>query len=145
MKRNTSIHEYKDFDFQSLTKPEWYVASIEKLKGRCIWCGKKLPKRKRRYCSDICRRESWHSIHDLRVTSLRRYIHQRDKFECQKCGKHFSFFTPAGAELTYHSGHVHHIIPLYKGGADSHENMTLLCKECHKDKHRKYNESKKEI
>lgn len=137
MKRINSIHKFNDFNFQNIKKPKWYIKSIQKLKGKCIYCGIDLPKRKRKYCSSECKWKSSHSINDLNVTSLRRYIHQKDNFECQKCGEHFSDITPAGAELTYHWGEVHHIIPLFKGGIDHYSNMILLCNKCHKKIHKK--------
>ena len=118
--------------------PDWYIESTEKLKGFCLYCGKKLQDKRRRYCQtkdenlithkDRC----WCAVNDLHVTPVRRMVHRIFKFECQDCHKHFSYFTPAGAELPTHSGENHHNIPLKDGGADSIENMILLCKECHK-------------
>lgn len=121
--------------------PEWYINSTEKLKGYCLWCGKKLPNKRYHYCppknehefpthKDNCRC----AVHDQRVNPIRRFVHKKFKFECQKCGKHFSYFTPAGAELPVHGGEVHHVISLKNGGEDSIENMTLLCEKHHKEK-----------
>lgn len=120
--------------------PSWYIESINKLKGFCLWCGKRLEDKRRVYCKpkdkwelsckDYCRC----AVHDLQVTSIRRYVHKLFNFECQnkRCGKHFSFKTPAGAELPVHSGEVHHVKALKNNGLDSIENMTLLCGKCHK-------------
>ena len=120
--------------------PEWYINSIEKLKGYCLWCGKKLPNKRYHYCPPKDEHEYSHkdrcrcAVHDLRVTPVRRFVHQKFKFECQECGKHFPYFTPAGAELPVHGGEVHHSTPLKDGGEDSIENMELLCEKHHKEK-----------
>jgi len=121
--------------------PEWYINSTNKLKGYCLWCGKELPNRRRHYCKpkdefefpthkDKCHCAS----HDLGVSPIRRLVHRLYKFECQECGKHFSYFTPAGAELPIHSGENHHKIALKDGGEDIIDNMILLCKKHHKEK-----------
>ena len=145
MKRKTRLEEFEIKDIPFLGWPGWYLESIDKLKGRCLWCGKNLEDKRRMYCKpkdkwelsckDYCRC----AVHDLQVTSIRRYIHKLFNFECQnkKCRIHFSFKTPAGAELPRHAGEVHHKVALKDGGEDSVENMTLLCKKCHKLKRRK--------
>ena len=121
--------------------PSWYIESTNKLKGFCLWCGKKLKDKRRRYCRPrnenefpTCKDRCRCAPYDLRVSPIRRYVHKLFNFECQnkRCGKHFSFKTPAGAQLPVHSGEVHHVNPLKKHGLDSIENMTLLCKKCHK-------------
>ena len=129
--------------------PKWYLDSIERLKGKCLWCGKELENRRRKYCKpkdefefpthkDKCRCAS----HDLGVSPIRRLVHQIYKYECQECHKHFSYFTPAGAELPVHGGENHHKIALKDGGEDSVENMILLCEKCHKNKTYKKKEVK---
>ncbi len=139
MKRITSAHEMNIPSAVFLSAwPEWYMESIRSLKGRCVYCGKTLPKRKRSYCDWECKIMASCASSDLRVTSLRRYIHRWFKFECQDCGKHFSFTTPAGAELPVHAGEVHHIYPLEFGGIDAFENLILLCGTCHKKRHKKH-------
>ena len=120
--------------------PKWYINSIEKLKGYCLWCGKELPNKRYHYCPQEdkwefgCKDRCHCAVHDLRVNPIRRFVHQKFNFECQECGEHFSYFTPAGAELPVHWGEVHHVIPLKDGGEDSIGNMTLLCKKHHKEK-----------
>lgn len=145
MKRKTRLDEFGIRGVPLLEMPDWYLESLDKLKGRCLWCGKKLEDKRRVYCEskdkqgfihkDYCRC----AIHDLQVTPIRRYIHKIFYFECQnkKCMIHFSFKTPAGAELPVHGGEVHHKVALKDGGEDSVENMTLLCKKCHKEKRKK--------
>lgn len=145
MKRKTRLDEFESKDILVLGWPDWYLESIDKLKGRCLWCGKNLEDRRRAYCKpkdkwelsckDYCRC----AVQDLQVTPIRRYIHKLYNFECQnkKCGKHFSYFTPAKAELPVHRGEVHHKIALQDGGEDSIKNMTLVCGSCHKLKRSK--------
>jgi len=128
-------------DIPVLDWPEWYIDSIGKLKGQCLWCGKKLPNRRRHYCKSkdefefpTCKDKCRCAAHDLRVSPIRRLIHKMYDFECQECGEHFSYFTPAGAELPVHGGENHHIVALKDGGKDIVGNMILLCKKHHKEK-----------
>jgi 5-methylcytosine-specific restriction endonuclease McrA len=95
--------------------------------GRCWWCGGAFPdKRKRRYCSAVCRRKyeesfywSWASVAAIR----------RARYRCKECG------IKGKRRL-----HVHHIIPL--NGTDRivnalnrRENLVVLCRKCHQRKH----------
>lgn len=151
MERKTRLDEFDIKVIPFVEWPTWYIESIEKLKGYCLWCGKKLEDKRRNYCKpkdkwelsckDFCRC----AVHDLRVTSIRRLVHKLGNFECKNknCKKHFSFMTPAGAELPIHGGEVHHVVALKDNGLDSIENMTLLCKECHKEKTYSSNSTKR--
>lgn len=47
----------------------------------------------------------------------------RDNFRCMKCG-------------TSSSLHVHHIIPVAKGGLSIQANLVTLCARCHSSKHK---------
>ena len=142
-KRHYSIHKIpnvpigNDGFFITKSRPDWYIDSKKRLKGFCLYCGCELPKRKRSYCSDDCKWNCKCAIGDLQVTSLRRYVHQFFIFECQDCGCHFSRLTPAKIELPEHWGEVHHKIPLEYGGSDTFDNLILLCKDCHKLRHKK--------
>ena len=139
MRRGYTLNQIGIKDISYPDWPDWYIESMEKLKGHCLYCGKKLIDKRRKYCSPKDENEfpthkdnCWCATNDLRVTPVRRMVHRIFKFECQECGKHFSYKTPAGAELPIHGGENHHVIPLKDGGKDSIENMTLLCKDCHK-------------
>ena len=59
------------------------------------------------------------------LTKIRERIIVRDGAACTKCG-----FMPAN--LSYLE--VDHIVPLFKGGAESDENRACLCRRCHKEK-----------
>lgn len=58
-----------------------------------------------------------------RSSKLRRETIIRDNCCCQKCG--------SGIELVRLE--VHHIVPLYLGGADDLANLVALCERCHKE------------
>lgn len=54
----------------------------------------------------------------------RQYIAEINEYSCQKCRrKGFLGF------------HVHHILPLSKGGTNSLENLAYLCQRCHENEH----------
>jgi len=52
----------------------------------------------------------------------REQVITRDGFICQECGDN-------------HNLHLHHLIPLSKGGSNKIENLKLLCSFCHSAKH----------
>lgn len=55
------------------------------------------------------------------------FIKKRDDYTCTTCGKKFPACSPYL--------HVHHIIPLSKGGTNEASNLTTLCYQCHVDNH----------
>ncbi|BCL39052.1 HNH endonuclease [Nostoc sp. MS1] len=55
---------------------------------------------------------------------VRQYIFQRDKFQCQSCGK-----TGLETDLT-----IDHIIPLARGGKNDMSNLHTLCFSCNRRK-----------
>ncbi|MDJ0616845.1 MAG: HNH endonuclease [Calothrix sp. MO_192.B10] len=56
--------------------------------------------------------------------SVREYVYQRDKYQCQSCGK-----THTETQLT-----IDHIIPLARGGANDISNLQTLCFPCNRQK-----------
>ena len=56
--------------------------------------------------------------------SVRQYIYQRDKFQCQSCGQ-----TQIETKLN-----IDHIIPLAKGGSNDMSNLQTLCQTCNQNK-----------
>lgn len=54
-------------------------------------------------------------------------VKRRDEYTCQKCGRQFP---PFSSFL-----HVHHILELSRGGNNTPENLTTLCRDCHTDHH----------
>jgi len=57
-------------------------------------------------------------------SEVRKYVYQRDKFQCQSCGKKIEE-TPLN---------VDHIIPLAKGGSNDISNLQTLCRLCNQKK-----------
>ena len=55
---------------------------------------------------------------------VRKYVFQRDKYQCQSCGK-----TKLETQLT-----IDHIIPLARGGSNDISNLHTLCFTCNQKK-----------
>jgi len=55
---------------------------------------------------------------------VRKYVFQRDKYQCQSCGK-----TTGETDLT-----IDHIIPLSRGGQNDISNLQTLCLKCNQKK-----------
>jgi len=51
---------------------------------------------------------------------VKKYVFQRDKYQCQSCGK-----TALETDLT-----IDHIIPLSRGGQNDISNLQTLCNTC---------------
>jgi len=97
----------------------------------CLWCGKPLPKRRRKYCSDECAYEySIHNIKPLWWQCARAVALERADYKCEKCER-------AGRL------EVHHIEPLarfedrWNSPKNRQDNLMVLCCACHEDAHRK--------
>ena len=63
------------------------------------------------------------SRHHRRLSSahserLARLCKRRDDFKCRQCGQRGRL-------------EAHHIVPLWKGGADTIDNLLTLCRNCH--------------
>lgn len=123
--------------------PEWYTESKKRNHGKCLWCGEKLLNASQRYCktgkgigADCKRRVMWTGwvSYNLRVTSLRRFMHKWFNFECCNCRAHASETTPAGVELPVIAFQVDHHLALVLGGQDEFDNLRLLCGPCHTQK-----------
>ncbi|MCG8643858.1 MAG: HNH endonuclease [Desulfobacterales bacterium] len=61
----------------------------------------------------------------------------RDGYKCTKCGY------PDGFKRKSRDLHVHHIVPLYKGGSNSLKNLTTLCHICHRNIDKKHSRIRK--
>ena len=53
---------------------------------------------------------------------IRTQVLSRDNYKCGNCG-------------SSHNLHVHHIVPLSKGGTNNLSNLKTLCEDCHKSLH----------
>ncbi|WP_144875401.1 HNH endonuclease [Hyella patelloides] len=56
--------------------------------------------------------------------SVRKYVYQRDNYQCQSCGK-----TKQETKLN-----IDHIIPLATGGSNDISNLQTLCSQCNQVK-----------
>ncbi|MGL5034334.1 MAG: HNH endonuclease [Microcystaceae cyanobacterium] len=56
--------------------------------------------------------------------SVRNYVYQRDRHQCQGCGQ-----THLETQLN-----IDHIIPLAKGGSNDISNLQTLCQSCNQRK-----------
>ena len=75
---------------------------------------------------------------------LKREIHQRDQFICQKCGKKsekndvFAFEYKISSYNNKRYGtirfEVDHILPRHLGGTNDKNNLQLLCRKCNRSK-----------
>ena len=98
----------------------------------CIICGRELPKRRRKYCSDACF-SSWFKSAARDWNILREDVLKRDKNECQNCGSKDSLV-------------VHHVVPVAWGGREFKEsNCITLCHRCHMAAHSNTNALKKAL
>lgn len=80
-------------------------------------------------------------------TTRRIYVFHRDKYLCQICGKselqanHVSYNDMRWEHLLVMSGekrtglHVHHKLPISRGGSNDLSNLITLCQNCHEDQH----------
>ena len=111
----------RGFKFEKAHKP-----APNHPKGTCRYCGKPLPPGQKKWCSKYgsCSRDYyyWHRDHKIYWKDVAGVALRRDNHKCTECG--------ASAE------DVHHIIPIYKGGDEFDiDNITSLCKSCHKRRH----------
>lgn len=107
-------------------------AKLEKKakKGFCIICSKKLPKFRRKYCSDKCL-NGWIKQFNppFLWNEIRNKVFKRDKFTCVKCGRNEK-------ELVNHYRYnrmiiADHIVPIALGGDEwDMKNIQTLCAEC---------------
>ena len=124
-------------------------------KGFCKWCGGKLPKYSRVWCSDECRGEAY-----VRMGFFIHKLLARDKGFCVKCGidtvwlaeqikqikrTNRKTYPISDAEfrqsfgpwwtVNYRYWEADHIVPVYEGGGCCGlDNYQTLCLRCHKEK-----------
>lgn len=133
-RRYMTRNELGDFDALLRLAPE----------GRCQWCGRELPNRRRRLCSEkdaeargddhtkyysMCAwsyTQLWYTI-----PRFRRVVLIRDNFTCQGCGARPTFTNEHGIVVPdLGQLHVDHITPFSKGGETKLENLQVLCAKC---------------
>jgi len=94
--------------------------------GVCALCGKDLPPRRRKWCSDDCAinydRQRGFSY---RWAALEANRKKHGHLACDKCSNPIEFESDAVAD---------HIKPLYQGGDHSVANLQILCPVCNREK-----------
>jgi 5-methylcytosine-specific restriction endonuclease McrA len=95
----------------------------------CLWCGGKLPKRRRKYCCDDCAHLYFiNKIAPLWWSNAREVALERAGNKCEECG---------GTEKL----EVHHIELLSPGESyhnspkNKQDNLKVLCRQCHEKAH----------
>jgi 5-methylcytosine-specific restriction endonuclease McrA len=66
------------------------------------------------------------NLYPLNWNNLRWALFKKYNYTCQKCGAY------AKGRL-----HLHHIIPITRGGSSGEDNLLVLCDECHFNIHKK--------
>jgi 5-methylcytosine-specific restriction endonuclease McrA len=61
-------------------------------------------------------------------------IYSRDRKRCKRCGYKPDLISNGNLV-------IHHIIPVNNGGTNDHDNLVLLCRECHIKTHRELDPS----
>ena len=116
------------------------VPDIRTEERTCKWClGALKNKRQKSFCCEKCR-NYWYKqyvFHRNRPPVPWRIL-CRDHFACRECGWASRYENEYGVLHFDSSGlDVHHIQFVSKGGTDHEDNLITLCKECHKQRHRK--------
>src|SRR5574343_250313 len=89
------------------------------------WIFYKSSYKKSKFCSTECKKDYYNDYNeDLSLEQKKRVLKKRSNY-CHDCG-----FDKVPSILE-----VHHIIPTYKGGLDTYDNLVLLCPNCHAIRH----------
>ena len=95
----------------------------------CIWCGKDISGKKRKFCCKDHWLNFYHEyLERFDWNHIRNRILKRDHYTCQYCIKKDQTTIPISRSKL----EVHHIIPRCQGGSDLDDNLITLCIECHK-------------
>lgn len=99
----------------------------DKTPRHCPICGVEfIPRDSRhRFCSAICNRQERKKL-NIPDASVREYFLEMYNYQCAHCKIQPERLTDL---------HLHHIKPLFKGGDDSMDNITILCARCHRLEH----------
>lgn len=89
----------------------------------CTVCRQRIPKgsRCKRHRLQSPSSRAWHRPG---VAALRERVLRRDGYRCVHCG--------AGDDGL----EVHHVIPVFEGGANTLPNVVSICRVCHRHAHR---------
>ena len=99
--------------------------------ARCVECGQALPSRRTPYCSRRCQ---WRFHGHYFWDSARSYVLLRDRYTCGVCHR----------MLRARALDVDHIIEIALGGAAlEYSNLQTICRLCHREKTRRFLESRR--
>jgi len=100
---------------------------------RCIWCGNKLPKGRRKYCSEDCAYLYFQKYKaPLWWSNAREMALRRTSYRCEVCG--------SKSDLQ-----IHHKVLLEAGEPrdnspkNEQSNLQVLCRSCHEKAHHSQN------
>lgn len=141
------------------------VRGKEKPVKICVYCGGPLRSDQIKFCRPLCHNLYWFKIFEehlarpgVRPTIPGTWDYIKNAkvraagWTCERCGLTFDEFkVQARAGFKYGVSDYdfqqylnsasfldcHHIVPLYKGGNSSFENLMVLCGSCHKLAHKK--------
>lgn len=107
------------------------LADLDRKRNLCKWCWKNpTPSYRHKYCSDDCVLSAEIFCYPQREY-CREYLLFHQKNKCANCEREFGKEYD-GYELRIE---VDHMTPIFKGGQSlGHENLQLLCRQCHKIK-----------
>jgi len=58
-----------------------------------------------------------------------KFVYSPEYHRCQRCGR-VAYFLIFGKHKQYVS-HGHHVVPIFRGGSNTPDNIVVLCPECH--------------
>ncbi len=132
----------------------------------CAYCGGPLRSHQIKFCQDLCSTLYWYKIYEehLARPGVRPTIPGAWDYvkgarialagnRCERCGLTVDMFVERLWEGRGYLGgsrerfqlnarslfslEAHHVVPLYRGGNSSIENIIVLCATCHKQAHKK--------
>ena len=95
----------------------------------CLWCGKELPKYRRKYCSDECSQEYFvNKIAPFWWNNARRICLERAGRRCEVCDRE-------GYLEVHHKEKLGKNEPYHNSLKNRQENLIALCRSCHEKMH----------
>jgi len=106
----------------------------EDTKRACIWCGKPLPKRRRRYCSHECDIQYFQNVYaPLWWNNAKSMALERANHQCEQCGNR-------GYLEVHHKEKLENGESRHNSQKNRQENLIVLCRPCHEKVHHPHSE-----